>query len=522
MTLPAASGGNAPLTYSLSPALPNGLSFNATTRAITGTPTAAQEATTYTYTATDDDGDAMSLAFSITVNEATPGGDQQRDVMPTFGAQRIADQRYTARQSVGTVTLPAAISGNAPLTYSLTPALPAGLSFSAKTRAVTGTPTAALAATEYTYTATDSDRDTVSLTFSITVAADLLPTFGTQTVSDQSYTVGEDMGTVTLPEASGGDVPLTCSLTPALPNGLSFNSGARTITGTPMAAQETTTYTYTATDADDDAAALTFSITVAADLMPTFGTQTVSGQIYTVGRSVGTVRLPAARGGDGKLTYSMSPALPTGLSFNSATRAITGTPTAAWARTQYTYTATDGDGDTVSLTFSITVNEATSGDQQRDLMPTFGSATAPDQTYTVGQDIGKVTLPAARGGNAPLTYSLMPALPPGLTFNAKTHAITGAPTAALAATRFIYRVRDIDGDTRQLTFNITVNEATGAGGGSQQPTQPVGGSSDDDDHDDRPERQYALSRQLAEPRLRGRAAAERLRPHHLPGLLHRR
>ena len=97
-----------------------------------------------------------------------------------------------------------------------------------------------------------------------------------------------------------------------------------------------------------------------------------------------------------------------------------------------------------------------------------------------------VTLPRTSGGNAPLTYSLMPALPARLTFNAKTRAITGAPTTALAATRFIYRVRDTDGDTRQLTFNITVNEATGDGGGSQQPTQPVGGSNDEDDGDHRP------------------------------------
>ena len=68
LTLPEASGGNSPLTYSLSPAVP-GLTFNATTRRLTGTPTAAG---TYdmTYRVRDNDGDTDSLTFAITVRTA--------------------------------------------------------------------------------------------------------------------------------------------------------------------------------------------------------------------------------------------------------------------------------------------------------------------------------------------------------------------------------------------------------------------------------------------------------------------
>ncbi len=43
------------------------MTFDASTRTLSGTPTAKQEAVEYTYTATDTDGDAASLSFTIRV-----------------------------------------------------------------------------------------------------------------------------------------------------------------------------------------------------------------------------------------------------------------------------------------------------------------------------------------------------------------------------------------------------------------------------------------------------------------------
>ena len=68
-TLPEAEGGNSELTYSLTPALPEELSFDPETRAITGTPAEAGEFE-MTYTATDEDGDEASFGFTITVQPA--------------------------------------------------------------------------------------------------------------------------------------------------------------------------------------------------------------------------------------------------------------------------------------------------------------------------------------------------------------------------------------------------------------------------------------------------------------------
>ena len=67
LTLPEASSGNAPLTYSLAPNVP-GLSFNATVRQLTGTPSTLG-AYAMRYTVTDDDGDTATLRFTITVTD---------------------------------------------------------------------------------------------------------------------------------------------------------------------------------------------------------------------------------------------------------------------------------------------------------------------------------------------------------------------------------------------------------------------------------------------------------------------
>ena len=44
--------------------------------------------------------------------------------------------------------------------------------------------------------------------------ADLQPTFGAYTIDNQAYEPHQAIGTLTLPEASGGNGPLTYALTP--------------------------------------------------------------------------------------------------------------------------------------------------------------------------------------------------------------------------------------------------------------------------------------------------------------------
>ena len=86
---------------------------------------------------------------------------------------------------------------------------------------------------------------------------DTAPTFGEQTVEDQTYTVGTAIPLLTFPAATGGDGGLTYALTgPAgadPPAGLSYtlptmeDTHGGTLSGTPTEAQPATPYTLTAT-----------------------------------------------------------------------------------------------------------------------------------------------------------------------------------------------------------------------------------------------------------------------------------
>ncbi len=82
----------------------------------------------------------------------------------------------------------------------------------------------------------------------------------------------------------------------------------------------------------------------------------VEDQAYTAGTAIAALVLPAASGGTGALTYSIS-SLPAGLVFDAATRTIAGTPSAATdGAVDILYTVTDEADNTDSLIFSITVN----------------------------------------------------------------------------------------------------------------------------------------------------------------------
>jgi len=79
---------------------------------------------------------------------------------------------------------------------------------------------------------------------------------------------------------------------------------------------------------------------------------------YTKGTAI-TANTPSATGG-AVASYSVAPALPAGLSLNSSTGSITGTPTAVSPVAVYLVTATNGGGNTTT-SLSITVTDVTLG-----------------------------------------------------------------------------------------------------------------------------------------------------------------
>ncbi len=163
----------------------------------------------------------------------------------------------------------------------------------------------------------------------------------------QGFTVGQAI-TPLSPTVSG--TVTSYSVSPSLPAGLSINSSSGVISGTPTAVTAAAAYTVTASNsAGSTAAAVTISIN---DVKP----QQVGYSSAVVAMALGlpiTPLVPTATGGGAVTSWSISPALPAGLTFSTTDGTITGTPTVAQVSSNYTITATNSGG---SATFAMALS----------------------------------------------------------------------------------------------------------------------------------------------------------------------
>ena len=172
-------------------------------------------------------------------------------------------------------------------------------------------------------------------------------------VEDQTYTVGQAISDLVLPEASGGVATLAYTLEPPLPAGLAFDDATRTISGSPTAVTPATSYTYSATDNAGSSASLTFTIEIVAAV----GFQDmIADQSFPRAQPITPLVFPEATGGVQPIEYQLTPSLPTGLEFDAAIRILTGTPTEITSGAQlYTYSATGANGSSDTLQFALEV-----------------------------------------------------------------------------------------------------------------------------------------------------------------------
>jgi hypothetical protein len=138
------------------------------------------------------------------------------------------------------------------------------------------------------------------------------------------------------------------SIAPALPPGLVFSSSTGVLSGAATAARGATTYVVTAADGTNYAVA-TMRLTISAVPLMTPASQAVSG---VVGTAIATTSVFAAPTVTGTKTFTVSPALPAGLTLNAATGTVSGTPTAVSTQTTYVITGTDGTNSSANFATS--------------------------------------------------------------------------------------------------------------------------------------------------------------------------
>jgi pro-kumamolisin-like protein/MBG domain-containing protein/Big-like domain-containing protein/putative Ig domain-containing protein len=276
----------------------------------------------------------------------------------------------------------------------------------------------------------------------------------------QTFNVGKALLTVTANNASrsygAANPPFTYKIT-----GFVNTDTSAVVSGT---ATETTTATGTSPAGTYPISFSTENLT-ATNYMFSYvnGTLTISGGPLTITTAalnygvVGTAysQTLTATGGTVPYTWQLiAGRLPLGLTLNSATGLISGTPTTAESGSILTFQLTDSSNSPQKATASFNIVISTT--------PTSLQITTSSLNNGVVGVPYSQTL-SAIGGTGPYTWHLISGtLPALLTLNVSTGVIAGTPTVAIAATPLTIKVTDSStpAQSATATFALTITTQT--------------------------------------------------------------
>lgn len=404
------------LVYSASGLAPLGLSMNSA-GVITGT-SAAPVSGNVVVTVTNSEGSASTLPFPVTFTALPP-------TPPT-----IADPGPQTTGINNPYSLPLSATGSN-LQYSAN-GLPTGLNIDPNSGTISGTPSKL--GTFSSTVQVSNNGGSAQVTFPITVTAPA-PTLANP--GPQQGIVAENFSLGLSSYGTGTGLTYVAA---NLPPGLAMDA-AGLISGKPTATG-TSNVTVTATDLYDQTAEVTFSVTVTA-AVPAAPTITDPGSQTTPVNTPYT--LPISASGE-DLTYSAN-GLPAGLSINTDTGVISGTPTTPGTYPTVTVQVTN-PGGSAQTNFPIKV------------LLTPPTIAVPDQTGVVNQtfNVGASSYTTGTG----LSYAAN-TLPSGLNLDPTSGLISGTPTTA-GITNTTVTVTDTDGQTANSSFAISIT--------AQIPTAP--------------------------------------------------
>jgi hypothetical protein len=384
------SSSTATLTYSAT-GLPAGLSISSSTGTITGSPTIAG---TYpvTVTAADGAGFSATVSFTWTVSNTV--------TMTNPGAQAS-----TSGTAISPVAVPTTDSlPDAVLTFSDGGSLPPGLTVDPATGIISGTPTTA-GVFGVTITATDDSDFSAQVSFTWTIT-------NTVTVTDpgdQSGVSGAAITPFAVVATDSSSVATTTFAATGLPAGVTIDASNGTVSGTP-----TTAGTYPVSVAVTDSAGFVGSTSFTWTVTNTVTVTGPGAQTNVSGTAITPLTVPSSDSSSTATTSaSAGGTLPPGLSINSSTGTVSGTPTTGGVYA-VTITVTDNVGSvgTASFTWTITNMVAVTG--------------PGNQTSRVGVSVVPVAESASdTSSTATLTWSAS-GLPTGLSISPTTGTITGA------------------------------------------------------------------------------------------------
>jgi len=413
--------------WSISPELPYGLSLDSNTGEISGSPQGTLESdVTYTITGTNPGG---TSSFEYRLQVVAP---------PLFTLSSYSEQLAVGGQLAG-YTL-SSIGGLID-DFSISGTLPSWLTFDPATGLLSGIADAAASLATWTITATNVAGSS-GKTFSLEVFD--APQF-TLSSSSRDVVNGQSLDPLTNSYyflQTGGRVT-SYSISPEVPQGITFNTETGSLEGTPTVDQAPTTYTITGTNvAGSDSHTFELGIYTRPSIELTTATENGVKGSPIVGYSI------TQSGGTPK-TYSISPAAPAGLVFDTSTGILSGTPTAIQKAITYTITGTNVAGSS-QATFTLDVADP----------PVIALSTSSFLAYV--QEVPTLYSITSTGG-AVASYEISPSLPAGLELNATTGLVSGTPTGVSSATEYTLTGRNVAG-TSSKTFTLEIRFTCATGG----------------------------------------------------------
>ena len=389
-------GGIGALTFSIvlpgTGTLPSTLSLDPTTGMISGTPTAPAGTFPFTVRVADTSGQQDTQALSLRVTPTTPPQITTTS-LPNGTVGQPYSQRVQATGGIGTLAWSIS-AGSLPAGLNLNPSGPLG-------GTISGTPLSG-GSFNFTVRITDSSGQTDTQVLSINMSP-----LSITTTSLPSGSIGQAYSQQL--QTIGAIAPLTWSISAGtLPPGLNLNQTTGVISGTPIAPAGTSSFTVRAQDAGGQSDTQALSIVINLFNAPNITTTTLEGG--TVGQSYNqTLR---ANGGIGALTWSVSAgSLPAGLTISPA-GTISGVPTnVGISNFIVTVIDTFNQSDTQALSITVT--------------PALEITTSSLPNAKEGE-VYSATLQSA-GGVPPVSWTVTPLLPEGLSLNQTTGLITGIP-----------------------------------------------------------------------------------------------
>ena len=341
-----ASGGTTPYTWSvIAGKLPPGPSLDSATGVIGGTPTSALQSM-LTLQVTDSGKPPSTAGVVVTI------------IIQAAPLTLTTPSPANAKVGVAYSQALAVAGGTSPYSWSAT-GLPAGLAINSSSGAISGTTTATGTAT-VAVTVTDSSipQQTATKSYSLTVQSSA----GALTITTTSLPTGQVgspyFQTLT---ATGGLSPYTWSIVSGrLPFGLSLNPSTGVIGGTPTSAR-TTLVTFQVADSSTPPLTATVTLTVSVAAPGPVSIATTSLPNGTVG--VPYSQTLTATGGQSPYTWSLaSGVLPAGLTLETSTGTIGGTPSPAVTNVRAIFAVTDSSTppQTATATLTLTIDAGSS------------------------------------------------------------------------------------------------------------------------------------------------------------------